>query len=241
MQLGIQTITVKRLQGVGHDWFAQSGFKDHEGDTAYSHAKRLIRYISDPSTVRVRTLEQFGCAPSTEVIRKLRDNWIALVKERAEHRALAEEDAPDDAAILVLALAEPEEDPAPAPVAPTLDPVVHTPRREMLTAIEVIDTVAEVCDISHGELIGSCRERKYVAARELCAAVLRARGNSYPQVGRMMNGRDHTTILHNVRQFFDRGLRNPQTAAAWQALAPEHARDVRKLEELDRLIWLVKQ
>jgi hypothetical protein len=59
----------------------------------------------------------------------------------------------------------------------------------------LIDRVANAFEISHGELIGSGRSRKFIAARAVVARVLRNRGWSTSQIGKVLR-RDHTTILH---------------------------------------------
>lgn len=50
--------------------------------TPESYAARLARYISDPSTIRVRTLQQWGRAPSLERCRALREKHIAPKRDK---------------------------------------------------------------------------------------------------------------------------------------------------------------
>jgi hypothetical protein len=59
----------------------------------------------------------------------------------------------------------------------------------------LIDRVANAFEISHGELIGSGRSRKFIAARAVVARVLRHRGWSTSQIGKVLR-RDHSTIIH---------------------------------------------
>ena len=56
-----------------------------ENLTPTSYAARLATYISDPSTIRARTLEYFGRAPSVEQCRNLRN--VEVNKRRLNDRA----------------------------------------------------------------------------------------------------------------------------------------------------------
>ncbi len=58
-----------------------------EPSTPLQYASRIARYISDPSTIRVRTLDHFGKAPSVEKCRDLRAVHEA---ERAKFKSLAD-------------------------------------------------------------------------------------------------------------------------------------------------------
>jgi|GEM_PF-6302440 len=56
-------------------------------ETPFAYAARLARYISDPSTIRARTLDQWGHAPSKEQCASLR---AEAIKDRQEYREEAE-------------------------------------------------------------------------------------------------------------------------------------------------------
>jgi len=201
----------------GKEWFSQSGLPDDRMSTPRTYAYRLTRYISDPSTVRARTVDAFGAAPGIEVIRKMRSDWVDLVKRRAQEQA--EHGCVIEAAPLPEPIPAPERTPEPIEPEPELKSVAA--RGYMLhTATDVIDACADACGISHGELIGTSRQVKFTRARGLCATVLRARGNSLPNVGRLMNGRDHSTVCNSIDRFFARDIKVPELEAAWNALAP---------------------
>ena len=54
----------------------------------------------------------------------------------------------------------------------------------------------------HSRLIlGPSRLKLYVRARHATMAALRARGASFPQIGRWLGGRDHTSVIHGVSKF----------------------------------------
>ena len=56
-------------------WAAQELATAAFGDARL--AKRLVRYISDPSTVRVRVLSEWGHAPSVDRISRFRADHVA--------------------------------------------------------------------------------------------------------------------------------------------------------------------
>lgn len=225
-------------------WFAQSGFPplhDVSGNRAY--ARRLCSYISDPSTVRARTLDAFGVAPAVGVIRAMRDEHLATTKRRSAKGQTRCEGKGRSASILKLveapisAPAEVELESAPEPKAEIkLERLPVAARGYLLfTAIDVIDACADARGISHGELIGSNRSVPYAKARNLCAAVLRARGNSLPNVGRHIR-RDHSTICNAIYRFFSRDIHETEMLKAWESLAPCIAKACRSVAELDAVM-----
>jgi chromosomal replication initiation ATPase DnaA len=68
------------------------------------------------------------------------------------------------------------------------------------TVDEVLEIAARVLDVSHGELIGSIRERHIAQRRWLVMLYMRdVRGYALPRVGKTFN-RDHTTALHGLKR-----------------------------------------
>lgn len=65
--------------------------------------------------------------------------------------------------------------------------------------------VSDVCDrhgVSFIDICSARRDRKTAAARSEVSYRLRKETTlSLPQIGRKLGGRDHTTILHNVRRY----------------------------------------
>lgn len=235
------TEALKIHRGSRVDWFARSGFPlddmlqvgDPRGPRLY--AQRLCKYITNPSTVRVRVLERFGEAPTLDLIRAYRSNWLEEVQARSSPFYLNRDDGlddyddddwnhltPTDEEIGRAAVAD-------EAVVISLPPIRDRARK--ITFTEVIDACAESCGVSHGELIGSSRERIYVEPRNLCAAVLRARGNSLPNIGKYLGGRDHTTIRNCLKAFFARDIRTPEIEDAWMRHAPCVFKAVRTLDE----------
>ena len=74
------------------------------------------------------------------------------------------------------------------------------PAREGPAAL--VDAVALAFDVSHAALVGPARERPYAHARHAAAyALTRAYGRrlSQTEIGALLGGRHHTTVLNSVR------------------------------------------
>lgn len=69
------------------------------------------------------------------------------------------------------------------------------------TAIETycLREVQSAFGVTHEEILGPCRKRHFVRARQMVCLLLRQHASfSLPEIGRVLK-RDHTTVLHNVR------------------------------------------
>lgn len=71
----------------------------------------------------------------------------------------------------------------------------------------VIESVARDYGLTAADLRGPSRDQEIVDARRVVTRALRIRGLSYSVIGRVMGGRDHTTVInldrtytYNVRQ-----------------------------------------
>lgn len=223
-----------------HDWYSQSGFNDidllHSGphDRAEMYCKRLVSYIKDVSTVRVRCLDMFGRAPSIEEIAIWRSDHIRTLEKRAGERICF-----NDEIVIPKVLKLPER-PKPRPNNRirqenplTNKAFVHN---DMRSASDVVVACAAAFGLTYHDLCGESRLKQIVAPRHLAFAVLKARGNSYPNCGKHLGGRDHSTVIHGCRKFFDKGLRNPDMVKAWEKLAPCIFKAVRTFEEFEALI-----
>jgi chromosomal replication initiation ATPase DnaA len=80
------------------------------------------------------------------------------------------------------------------PASPSLSFAPHLP------IAEVLEIAARVLDVSHGELIGSIKEKRIVHRRWLLMLYFReVRGYSLPRIGAILH-RDHTTILSGLER-----------------------------------------
>lgn len=69
--------------------------------------------------------------------------------------------------------------------------------------LDVEAILLEVCiqyRVTRAELVGKQRDGEYVRPRHVAAWLLRQTGRSYPQIGRTLGGRDHTSAMYAVRR-----------------------------------------
>ncbi|WP_043348100.1 helix-turn-helix domain-containing protein [Methylobacterium sp. B1] len=80
----------------------------------------------------------------------------------------------------------------------------------MLSLTECVRMVGLVADITMIELAGPRRRANLTKARQICSWLGKQyAGASFPQIGKRLGGRDHTTALHGYRRtqaVIDRGL-----------------------------------
>jgi len=89
-------------------------------------------------------------------------------------------------------------------VEPTLESVKHLfasltahPKRSLINDKDIIKTVADFYGISVNSLIGTSRQRELVIPRQIAMYLMREElNNSFPLIGRIFGGRDHTTVMH---------------------------------------------
>lgn len=65
----------------------------------------------------------------------------------------------------------------------------------------ILDTVSEHFDVDRKEIVGSRRHHKLVRARQVAMFLCRELiGSSYPSLGRLFGGRDHSTALYAIKK-----------------------------------------
>ncbi len=70
-----------------------------------------------------------------------------------------------------------------------------------LTVDQIVQEVARGFDVTVEDLRGYSRARELVVARDCAMAVVRQGTTlSFPAIGRVFGGRDHTTVMHAVRK-----------------------------------------
>jgi chromosomal replication initiation ATPase DnaA len=84
---------------------------------------------------------------------------------------------------------------------------IAKPRR---TAVQVLDRVGEHFGLSWQELTGKARPPYIANARHVAAWCLRQQGMSYPEIGRALGGRDHTTAMNSVRVIEEARAADPE-------------------------------
>ena len=184
----------------------------------WSCAKEMARYISDASTVRIRTLDRWGRSPPVDAIRGMiqaRKDERTAFKGISDRLGENKDDARNFAFFGQRPNNGPRVKPAPRPKPEALAPLPEpTPQKTFALPAEIIAEIARVKRISPGDITGKSRLSHYLPARNLTAHVLRHRGWNLPAIGRIMGGRDHSTIVNSLRRFEERASLEERALAA---------------------------
>jgi chromosomal replication initiator protein len=79
------------------------------------------------------------------------------------------------------------------------------PQRGDIKPAQVVDAVAQVCEVSIDKLLSGDRSRVISIPRQLAMYVMRKDVNiSLPQIGEALGKRDHTTIMYGYKQISDK-------------------------------------
>jgi chromosomal replication initiator protein len=71
------------------------------------------------------------------------------------------------------------------------------PRRAQLTPQAIIDCVSKYFGISHDQITGKSRDKSVVVPRQIAMYLVREETSvSLEQIGHLLGGRDHTTVMH---------------------------------------------
>jgi len=202
---------------------AYSGLPDIAPKRPYSYAERLARYISCPSTIRVRTLEHFGTAPPLSTIRQFRERVEAERAAFEKNRPEAETPKPKPALLIVASAPAPKVRPPRRSLWPTWYKPSRLPIRTKalaggfdrtpwpkwyavpgacLTGNNLVAAVARDFGFTGADLKGKARRYDLARARSVVVRIMLDRGVSSTQIGKILGGRDHSTILHS-RDMFD--------------------------------------
>ena len=75
--------------------------------------------------------------------------------------------------------------------------LVNLPRKGSISAKTIIQIVADYFEINKEDIIGSCRKKELVGPRQIIMYLMREEMSaSFPNIGRELGGRDHTTAMH---------------------------------------------
>lgn len=190
---------------------------------AYVYAKRLA-YLNDASKIRARTLGAFGRAPTVETCqgfvdarRKSYARFSEVQERQQAYRAPADPDK--EAAEPAVASLKQREVIVQQPPLVVFDqlPPVTVP---LFVSVRWITLAAsKIFDVPAPEIIGPCRRRNTMLARQAVYLVAKQLDRwSYPEIGRRLGGRDHSTIIHGARTAGERAKRDPYYAAQINAL-----------------------
>jgi chromosomal replication initiator protein len=78
-------------------------------------------------------------------------------------------------------------------------------RRMKISTDEILDIVANNCNVKGEEIKSQMRNGEIVEARHITCAIMRNEFDySLKYIGKELGGRDHTTIIHSLRTFRNR-------------------------------------
>lgn len=109
----------------------------------------------------------------------------------------------------------------------------------MIYARDVLTYVANAAGVKVTDLTGPCRRRPFTYYRFIAVWAIRqcCQHMSYPAIGRLMGGRDHTSILHADRRAEEEMARSPELQKIAMDAVGHFATN--EIESLDHSIALV--
>jgi chromosomal replication initiator protein len=70
-----------------------------------------------------------------------------------------------------------------------------------ISVSKIQEAVCEYYNVRHDELIGKCRDSRYVVPRQVAMFLAKdIMGTSFPNIGKSFGGRDHTTVMHACKK-----------------------------------------
>jgi chromosomal replication initiator protein len=88
-----------------------------------------------------------------------------------------------------------------------------------LTPDKIVSTVAGYYKLSKEDLVGRSRARSVSRPRQLTMYIIREETNtSLPQIGKLLGGRDHTTVMHGCETIGAQIETNEQLRRDWLAI-----------------------
>lgn len=78
-------------------------------------------------------------------------------------------------------------------------------KRAHITPSQVVETVAKYFNVSVSEIVSASRSKELVQPRQIAMYLVRQEtDSSLPEIGALLGGRDHTTVIHGVDRVKDR-------------------------------------
>lgn len=193
-------------------------------DTPHSYAAHLATYIASPLKIEKLVALEFDNVPPLHEIAELRYRVERAIKAFAVPSPVKDKEGRDGENFAVRSLIKPK------PRTYTNSRTVYVPAHVEVAAgfdfglkvrshAELIDAAGKAFNLTYAEVIGPNRDTRHVCARSVAAKLLRARGNSYPQIGRYLGGRDHSTIINLCVNFDARARRHPLLQEVYDRLS----------------------
>jgi chromosomal replication initiator protein len=193
----------------------------HTFNSLYGASKQIVLTSDRPpksiATLEDRLRSRFLSGLITEVQPPELETRLAILKTKAEHEQVA---VPDDvldfiathvkdnirelegALIRVTAFASLNRQPMSRALAEVvLSDIVSADQPRRITPQVILDATSETFGFTVEELCGPNRRRPLVTARQVSMYVFRELTDfSYPAIGRVFGGRDHSTVMHAVEK-----------------------------------------
>jgi chromosomal replication initiation ATPase DnaA len=184
--------------------------------TPKTYAMGLAQYISDPSTIRARTVDYFGHGPTLEQCKAYRqkvEDDIRAARELADSRTAGEENISysTGAARCLTCRREVEKEAAKRYRArkKPLWPKHYKPPIRQHNSTDIIAEVADAFCLTASDLRGENRAVVFVDARAVAARLMNVNGASYKRIGMELGGRDHSTICNLMASWQKRCAKRP--------------------------------
>lgn len=96
----------------------------------------------------------------------------------------------------------------------------------VLLACDLMPIVARMFGVTVPEIKGEARSRQIVGARSVITMILREhRGLSYPMIGKILGGMDHSSVIHQHKTFHAKARKFPHWAEAHKLAIKAFYRD----------------
>lgn len=202
-------------------------YETSEADTPLALAFRMAGYIKDARYIAAYVAQEYGPAHAPSVARVMemqaqherpfrkRQNEVARERERERQRAAAQaEREAEQEAELAARIEQQRKD------AEALEAALAGFNSKQAG---IVSAVAFAFAITPATLVGKSRKKRHVRARQVAIRLLRDRqikvGKlSLPNIGKLIGGRDHSTIKHSLDTFDVMARHHPEVAAIYERL-----------------------
>lgn len=132
---------------------------------------------------------------------KARERGISMPIDTAKQLAASVEDIRALEGMLLRYMSEQEHEFDTSKIVAKLLNGSPTPDKKRVSPHKVIEVIAGHFDVKTSQLVGKSRKKQIVVPRHLLMFVLRQElGLPYEEIGALLGGRDHTTVMHGVEK-----------------------------------------
>lgn len=213
-------LLIDDIQFIGGKEQTQEGFFHTFNDLHLSNRQIVITSDRPPQSLSLledRLRSRFESGLIADIQAPPLETRIAILKNKAEQRSLYLEDTvvtymaqnmPGNIRVLegclnrVAASSKIQSSPISLDMAEkAVAAIRNLERTKLVTPPELLSQVEQKFGVSHRVLIGHSRVKKMVRARQVATYLLREElGLGFSEIGRLLGGRDHSTIIHSVRR-----------------------------------------